>query len=154
MKDVNIYIYTEYTGSLRSGTGKYHVILEYMAKTTRGEEPATLKEKAICEDITRNRLELLALVRGLERLTVPCKVCIHTTSEYITGVFHNGWIEKWVQNNFCSKNKSVRHSDLWQNVAEKMKAHEIRVVKENRTPYTGAQRTELKNFKEKRQAKL
>lgn len=90
MKDVNIYICTEYAGSLRSGTGKYHVILEYMAKTPRGEEPATLKEIAICEDITRNRLELLALVRGMERLTVPCRICIHTASEYVTGHFTTG----------------------------------------------------------------
>ena len=150
MKDVNIYICTEYTGSLRTGTGKYHVILEYMAKTRRGEEPATLKEIAICEDITRNRLELLALVRGMEHLTVPCRICIHTASEYVTMAFHNSWIEKWSQNNFCSKNKPIKHADLWQDVAAKMKIHDISVTREERTSYTGAQRTELKNYKKKR----
>lgn len=148
MKDVNMYIYTEYTGSVQSGTGKYHVILEYMAKTRNGEEPATLKELAVCEDITKNRLELLAVITGLKRLTVPCRITIHTASDYVTAAILNKWLDKWVQNDFTSRNKPIRHADLWRELSNQMREHEILIQKEERTPYTAAQQIELKNCKE------
>lgn len=149
MKDVNIYIYTEYTGNLKSGTGKYHVILESLVKTKDGEKPATLKEMDILENITRNRLELQAAVKGLSHLKVKSRVIIHTTSDYVVGIFTQECLKKWKRNGYKTKGKSVKHADLWKSIAEQMENHDITFAKALTTPYMRAQAVELRNFKKK-----
>lgn len=147
MKDVNIYIYTEYSGSLKSGTGKYHVILETMVKTNKGDELATLKDLDVCEDITKNRLELLAVDKALSHLSKKSRVIIHTTSEYVTGAFMQDWPKKWKENNFEKKGKPIKHADLWKSVMEQVEQHDITFMKATTTPYMKAQASELKNWK-------
>lgn len=149
MKDVNIYIYTEHSGSLKSGTGICHIILETMVKTKKGEEPATLKEIKAFEDITRNRLELLAIDMALSHLSRKSRVVIYTTSDYITGAFMQGWTDKWAGNDFKKKGKPIKHADLWKSIMEQMKSHEVTVIKADGTPYMKAQAVELRKFKEK-----
>lgn len=148
MKDVNMYIYTEFTGNMKAGTGKYHVILEYMAKTKEGIRPSTLTLMDSLKDTTRNRLELSAVIKGLEHITVPCRICIYTASDYIAGAFKNKWIEKWLQNDFRSGNKPVKHEDLWRILAGR-KEHEIIIVKAEKTPYREAQAIELSDLNKK-----
>lgn len=149
MKDVNIYICTEYSGSLKSGTGMCHVILETMVKTKKGDEPATLKEIKAFEDITRNRLELLAIDMALSHLSKRSRVIIYTTSDYIAGAFMQGWPNKWAGNDFKKKNKPIKHADLWKNIVKQMEKHDVTVIKADSTPYMKAQAVELRNFKEK-----
>ena len=149
MKDVNIYIYTEYSGSLKSGTGKYNVVLETIVKTNKGEEPATLKDMDVLEDITKNRLELLALEKALSHLSKRSRVIVHTSSEYVTGAFVQGWPDKWKSNGFKTKGKPIKHADLWERIMEKVEKHDVTFMKSEKTSYTKAQATELKNLKEK-----
>lgn len=149
MKDVNIYIYTEYSGSLKSGTGKYHVILETLVKTKKGEEPATLKDFDVCEEITRNRLELQALDTALGHLLKPSRITVHTTSDYIISAFIQDWPEKWVRNNFKSGKKEIKHVDLWKSIIEQIEKHDYTFIKATMTPYMKVQASELKNFKKK-----
>lgn len=148
MKDVNIYIYTEYTGSLKSGTGKYHVILETMVKTNKGEELATLKDLGVCEDITKNRLELLAVDKALSHLSKKSRVIIHTTSDYVVGAFMQSWPDKWARNDYKTKGKPIKHVDLWKSVMDQVEQYDITFMKATTTPYMKAQASELKNFKE------
>ena len=148
MKDVNIYIYTEYSGSMKCGTGKYHVILESYVKTKTGEDPATLKEIKVLEDITRNRLELMAADNALSHLSKRSRVIIHTTSEYVTNAFMNGWPEKWERTGYKRKGKDIKHADLWRSIMKKMELHDVTFMKASTTPYMRAQAIELKNFKE------
>lgn len=149
MKDVNIYIYTEYSGSLKSGTGKYHVILETMVKTNKGDELATLKDLDVCEDITKNRLELLAIDKALSHLSKKSRVIIHTTSEYITNAFMQDWPDKWARNDYKTKGKPIKHADLWKSVMDQVEQHNITVMKAITTPYMKVQASELKNYKQK-----
>lgn len=149
MKDVNIYIYTEYSGSLKSGIGKYHVVLETIVKTNKGEEPATLKDMDVLEDITKNRLELLAVDKALSHLSKRSRVIIHTASEYVTGAFIQGWPDKWKSNGFKTKGKPIKHADIWERVVEQVEKHDIAFMKSEKTSYSRAQEIELKNFKEK-----
>lgn len=103
MKDVNIYIYTEYSGSLKSGTGKYHVILETMITVDGEEVPWTTPDIDILEDVTRNRLELIALDKALSHMTKPSRITVYTSSDFITGAFAQDWPEKWLQNEISRK---------------------------------------------------
>lgn len=154
MKDVNIYIYTEYKGSLKSGTGIYHVILETtiqvygknMTRTnTDGKNPNPIIVRE--ENITKNRLELLAVNEALNHLTRKCRVTVYTTSEYITNAFTQGWTDKWEKNGYKSGNKPVRHADLWKSIIEQTKQHEITFLHVDTTPYMRAQMIEIKKQK-------
>ncbi|MCM1159361.1 MAG: hypothetical protein NC300_11365 [Bacteroidales bacterium] len=149
MKDVDIYVYTEYAGSMKAGSGKYHVVLETTVRTKDGGKPATLKEMGICGDTTKNRLELFAVVRALSRLREKSRVTVYTSSDYLIGAVTNGWADNWEKNGYVSRGKPVKHADLWQGIMEQREKQDIRFVKADRTPYTRAQASELKQIREK-----
>ena len=148
MKKVDIYIYTEYKGSLAKGSGKWHVLLEYITKTKTGYEPATVKEFGVEEEITKNRLELIALDAALAHLVIKCNINIHINSEYVENAFKNGWVDKWANNNFKSKNKPIRHADLWEKIVHNACVNELTIFKSEKTQYTAAQKIELKQLSE------
>ncbi|MCI8507539.1 MAG: hypothetical protein HFJ06_03090 [Lachnospiraceae bacterium] len=156
MKDVNIYIYTEYKGSLKSGNGIYNVILETTIQDIYGNDiPWTNldgkkpKPVTVCiEDITKNRLDLLAVSEALSHLTKQSRVTVYTASEYITNAFIQGWTDKWEKNGYKSGNKPVKHADLWKSIMEQTKQHEITFQYVSTTPYMKAQIASLKKMKE------
>ena len=63
---------------------------------------------------TNNRMELLAAIKALMRLTDPCKIDMYTDSKYvIRGI--TGWIDRWIENGWKTSNKqTVKNVDLWQ----------------------------------------
>lgn len=155
MKDVNIYIYTEYEGSLKSGTGKYHVILETTIQDQKGKTiPWTNMDgknpipiMGAVENITKNRLELLALDSALSYLNKrSARVIIHTASEYITGAFAQDWTDKWERNNYKSKGKAIKHADLWKSIIEKVNKYDVTFMQSAATSYTKMQENELKKL--------
>lgn len=158
MKDVNIYIYTEYSGSLKSGSGKYHVILETAIEDKNGntipytnEDGKTPKPvMGMVKDTTKNRLELLALKEALSHMTKPSRIIIHTASEYITGAFINGWPEAWESQGYRRKGKPVKHADLWKSIIELSKEHDMTFLLSKQTAYTKIQAMALKKIKEEK----
>ena len=86
----------------------------------------TLKELSGAEaETTNNRMELTAAAVALAALTRPCKVVLHTDSEYLkNGItrWHAGWVRK---NWRSSTGDPVKNMDLWQRVLEAAKPHEI-----------------------------
>jgi ribonuclease HI len=70
-------------------------------------------------------MELTAAAVALAALTRPCKVVLHTDSEYLkNGItrWHAGWVRK---NWRSSTGDPVKNMDLWQRVLEAAKPHEI-----------------------------
>ena len=52
------------------------------------------KEKELCggeANTTNNRMELLAVIKGLATLNRPCKVVVYTDSQYVQKAFPNGY---------------------------------------------------------------
>lgn len=148
MKNVNIYVYTEYKGSFASGSGKWHVLLECDVRMLSGTiETVTMKEIGAEEDITKNRLEVLALLKALQHLTKPCNLVIYTNSAYITSAYDHGWLNNWIDHNFMIKGKEIKHADLWRQVAD-ISVNTIQVKQMDKTPYTAAQKSELEHWKE------
>lgn len=74
---------------------------------------------------TNNRMELTAATMALETLKRPCRVVLHTDSEYLkNGVtrWHQGWVRRNWRN---SSGDPVANMDLWRRLLEAAKAHEI-----------------------------
>ncbi|MDJ1407408.1 MAG: ribonuclease HI [Candidatus Midichloria sp.] len=65
------------------------------------------------ENTTNNRMELTAAIEALKAIKKNVKVEVYTDSKYLCNGITN-WIQKWKQNNWCSKNKLIKNLDLWQ----------------------------------------
>lgn len=145
MKEVNIYIYTKYKGSLSKGSGKYHIIWETMIKRNGKEEPFTLKKNATFENLTRNRLDLLALQEAFSHMKERCRIVIYIDSQYITSAISNGWLDSWAASGFRKKGKEIKHADLWKGILTNMEKHEVLFLPGNKTEYSKLQEFELKD---------
>ncbi|MDP3716016.1 MAG: ribonuclease HI [Burkholderiales bacterium] len=74
---------------------------------------------------TNNRMELTAVIRALEALKRPCRVVLHTDSEYLrNGItrWHQGWVRKNWRN---AAGDPVANMDLWRRILEAAKPHAI-----------------------------
>lgn len=75
---------------------------------------------------TNNRMELRAAIEGLKALKKPCRVVIHTDSQYLRkGITQ--WIHNWRRNGWrTASKKPVKNQDLWRELLEAMKPHDVR----------------------------
>ena len=91
------------------------------------------KEKEISgfqKETTNNRMELMAVIKGLRALKSPCDVTIYTDSAYVHNAFKNGWIIAWQRNGWKTKSKDdVKNQDLWKMLLNEMKPHQVKWVK-------------------------
>ncbi len=74
---------------------------------------------------TNNRMELTAAAEALEVLKRPCKIVLHTDSEYLkNGItrWHTGWVRKGWKN---ASGDPVANMDLWTRILDAAKRHEI-----------------------------
>lgn len=76
-------------------------------------------------ETTNNRMELTAVIRALESLKRPCKVRLHTDSQYVQkGI--SEWITGWKRRGWrTADNKPVKNQDLWQALDVLAAKHEI-----------------------------
>jgi len=74
---------------------------------------------------TNNRMELLATIRALEALKKPCKIRLHTDSQYVQkGI--SEWIHAWKMRGWLTASKKpVKNADLWQQLDGLSQQHEI-----------------------------
>ena len=64
-------------------------------------------------DTTNNRMELIAVIKGLSALTRPVNITIITDSRYVMDGIDK-WIANWKQNNWkTAAKKAVKNKDLW-----------------------------------------
>ena len=75
-------------------------------------------------------MELLAVIRGLQTLKVPCSVELFSDSQYVTDAFNKGWITNWQKNDWKTSSKSqVKNRDLWEELLRLLSIHLVRFVK-------------------------
>jgi ribonuclease HI len=74
---------------------------------------------------TNNRMELRAAIGGLQALTRPCKVEIHTDSEYVQkGITQ--WLSGWQRNGWRTRDKKpVKNQDLWRLLDRALQPHQV-----------------------------
>ena len=85
-------------------------------------------EKEMCGgelSTTNNRMELMAAIQALEALKRPCKVELHTDSQYVrNGVTQ--WIHGWKARGWKTADKSpVKNEDLWRRLDAARARHEV-----------------------------
>ena len=117
-------LYTDGACSGNPGPGGYGLILRYVDK--RG----MLHEKEQSEgfpETTNNRMELLAVVKGLSQLKRPCVVETYSDSQYVVKAIQEGWLRDWVRKGFrAGKKNEVRNIDLWEALLPLLETHEVR----------------------------
>jgi ribonuclease HI len=110
-----IVIYTDGAAKGNPGPGGYGTVLKYKQHRKELSEGFRLT--------TNNRMELLAVIKGLEALKEPGqKVLIYSDSKYVVDAVEKGWIWGWVKKNF----KDKKNEDLWRRFIEVYKKHEVK----------------------------
>jgi len=98
-----IVIYTDGAARGNPGPGGLGVVMIYGSHRKELSEGFSLT--------TNNRMELLAVIRGLEALKRDdLKVKIYTDSRYVSDAVNKGWVFKWEVKRF----KDKKNVDLWQ----------------------------------------
>ncbi|MGH9533576.1 MAG: ribonuclease HI [Terriglobales bacterium] len=99
------------------GPGGWAYILRWgeQAKEVSGGEAAT----------TNNRMELSAVISGLQALKRPCAVTVITDSQYVRqGITQ--WMRQWKRNGWRTAAKDpVKNQDLWQALDQALQSHQI-----------------------------
>ncbi len=79
-------------------------------------------------ETTNNRMEMTAVIKGLEKLKVRCKVFIYSDSKYIVDAINKGWALKWKENNwYRNKKDKALNIDLWERLLLKLEDHECEI---------------------------
>lgn len=107
-----------------NGPGGYGTILQYV--DSKGQ--VHMREySAGYEKTTNNRMEMMAVIAGLEALNRPCEVDVYSDSQYVVNAFNQHWIEGWKKRGWKrSGNKPVLNMDLWQRMLKAMELHQVR----------------------------
>jgi ribonuclease HI len=112
-----VVIFTDGACSGNPGPGGWGAIL------ISGEHERELKGGE--RQTTNNRMELMAAIQALEALKRPCKVELHTDSQYLrTGI--SEWIAAWKARGWRTAAKApVKNEDLWRRLDEARLRHEV-----------------------------
>lgn len=74
---------------------------------------------------TNNRMELMAVIEGLNALHRSCPVRVTTDSQYVKNGITQ-WIHNWKRNGWkTSTKKPVKNVDLWQKLDEAVSRHQV-----------------------------
>lgn len=74
---------------------------------------------------TNNRMELKAAIEALNALSKPCRVELHTDSNYVKDGITK-WIHGWRRNGWRTADKKpVKNAELWQALLEAVKPHQV-----------------------------
>ncbi len=122
MEKKQVTIYTDGACSGNPGIGGWASILIYnnFKKELSGGELET----------TNNRMELMAIIKGLSALNSPCNVSVYSDSAYAVNAFQENWIAGWQKNNWKnSSKKDVKNIDLWLQLIELCKIHTVTFFK-------------------------
>ena len=112
-----IEIFTDGASSGNPGPGGYGVILR------SGKHYKELSEGF--RKTTNNRMELMAVIKGLEALKTPNHdVTIFSDSKYVIDSIEKKWVNGWLLKGFAGK----KNKDLWLRYLDISKLHKIKFV--------------------------
>jgi ribonuclease HI len=110
-----ITIYTDGAARGNPGPGGYGVVLIYGRHRLEKAEGYRLT--------TNNRMELMAVIAGLEALKIPgSNVMIYTDSKYVSDAVNKGWVFQWESKAF----KKKKNPDLWLRFLKIYRKHKVR----------------------------
>jgi ribonuclease HI len=112
-----VHVFTDGACKGNPGRGGWGALLRCNGEEREiyGGEPAT----------TNNRMELTAVIEALGALKRPCRVILHTDSQYVQkGITE--WINGWKARGWRTAAKEpVKNADLWKKLDEIVRTHDI-----------------------------
>ena len=112
-----IELYTDGASSGNPGPGGYGVILR--------SGPHYKEISQGFRKTTNNRMELLAVITGLEALRKPGQeVVVYSDSKYVIDAVEKGWVHGWVRKGFAGK----KNKDLWMRFLQVYKLHRVKFI--------------------------
>lgn len=115
-----IELFTDGACSGNPGPGGWGAILRYLGH-----------EKELCggeKKTTNNRMELMAVIMGLDALKEPCKVKLTTDSKYVADGIGKGWAVSWQKNGWRKADKKpALNADLWERLLFLIDKHEVEI---------------------------
>ncbi len=113
--DKTIYLYTDGSSRGNPGPGGYGVILSC--------GPHYKEISAGYELTTNNRMELLAVIVGLEAIKLPkADVQVVSDSKYVVEAVEKGWLFGWEKKGFAKQ----KNPDLWVRFLNIYRRHNVK----------------------------
>lgn len=113
-----IELFTDGACSGNPGKGGYGVVLKY------GKHTKELSEGFLLT--TNNRMEILAVIKGLEALNETCNVNVYSDSKYVIDAINEGWVYKWEINGWMRNKKDAAvNVDLWERLLVLLDEHNV-----------------------------
>jgi ribonuclease HI len=112
-------IYTDGGAEPNPGKGGFGVIMTYKGHKKEFSQGYLLT--------TNNRMELMGVIFGLEKLKKPSIVNIYSDSKYVVDGISKGWAEKWKSKNWfrTGSSKAINY-DLWEKLLDLIsKQHKV-----------------------------
>ena len=117
-----VHLFTDGACSGNPGPGGWAFVLRHPASGKEVEQSGAERET------TNNRMELTAVVRGLEQLRRPSMVTLFTDSVYV-GKGLSQWMANWKANQWRRREgsqwKPVKNEDLWRRLDELVTDHQL-----------------------------
>ncbi|MFN7776149.1 ribonuclease HI [Flavobacterium sp.] len=111
-----IHLYTDGAAKGNPGNGGYGVVLEQVGTGYRKEFYEGFRLT------TNNRMELLAVIVGLEKLKQPgMSVLVVSDSKYVVDAVEKGWVMGWDKKGFQGK----KNPDLWKRFLTVYRRHKV-----------------------------
>jgi len=109
-----INIYTDGAAKGNPGPGGYGIVLEYNKIQKELSEGFKLT--------TNNRMELLAVIIGLESIKeAGYKIIIYSDSKYVVDAVNKNWVFNWEKTNY----KKKKNPDLWKRFLKIYRKHQV-----------------------------
>ena len=116
MKNYDVHIYTDGAAKGNPGNGGYGIVMELVGTPYRKEFYEGFRLT------TNNRMELLAVIVGLEKLKNPnMKVLIVSDSKYVIDSVEKKWVFGWEKKGFAGK----KNPDLWKRFLLIYRKHQV-----------------------------
>ena len=114
----HVVIHTDGSCIGNPGPGGYAAILEY-----RGQEKEL---SGGFRRTTNNRMEILAVIVGLEALKERCAITVYSDSRYVVDAVEKGWAKKWRASGWMrNKRERAVNPDLWERLLSALDKHEV-----------------------------
>lgn len=111
-------LYTDGACTGNPGPGGYGVILQF------GKHRRELSGGYA--HTTNNRMEMMAVIAGLQALKEPCRVRVVTDSEYVVNAMEKGWARSWKARGWRRRTgEPALNADLWERILDLCQEHQV-----------------------------
>lgn len=109
-----------------NGQGGCAAILHY----EKNGKPYEKKKSVSSKSTTNNKMEIMAIIIGLQMILEPANITIYSDSKYVVDAFQKKWVQKWQKINWDrgEKGGAVKNAELWKQLISLMEIHKVKFI--------------------------